>query len=403
MSRAGAGELDRAAFEEIFPWRTGWASAVLTEGLLVPAGAGYRFAHEELGDWVQGAHLDLDRALRSLVHRWYEEVPGGGARVAEERVPAQRSPHPGRRASAASERGLVRGQERRADAASGATPSREPHTLPVPRHRIGPVIQALLLLGRRQGAAALSDRLADLIDAVDRPADLIEAFDLLSTRTDDPATAVRRQGTVIPTAAAGPDEGAARPGAAGDAGPLRDASWWAAHLLSQTLLRVPDAGPYVEVLRLLAGRIVRRSGVEGGTGGQEAPAMSRPARDIADATWGRTPSSDRGSGGGCGCPRRTGSTCCGGWCPRTARRAETGGTETATAGGAGPSRVVTRAGTAARSGSWMWWPGGSSPGPDRAAPALSLVHRRAPAARRGRCGDAADRRSRRAGSPPRPS
>ena len=90
----GQGELDRAAFEEIFPWRTGWASAVLTEGLLVPAGAGYRFAHEELGDWVQGAHLDLDRALRSLVHRWHEEVPGGGARVAEERVPAQRSPHP---------------------------------------------------------------------------------------------------------------------------------------------------------------------------------------------------------------------------------------------------------------------------------------------------------------------
>ncbi|NEE05783.1 hypothetical protein G3M58_04970, partial [Streptomyces sp. SID7499] len=63
--------LDRATFEEIFPWRTGWASAVLAEGLLVPAGAGYRFAHEELGDWVQGAHLDLDAALRSLVHRWH--------------------------------------------------------------------------------------------------------------------------------------------------------------------------------------------------------------------------------------------------------------------------------------------------------------------------------------------
>ncbi|MFD7750562.1 trypsin-like peptidase domain-containing protein [Streptomyces sp. NPDC059757] len=263
----GQGELDRAAFEEIFPWRTGWASAVLTEGLLVPAGAGYRFAHEELGDWVQGAHLDLDRALRSLVHRWYEEVPGGGARAAAERVPAQRSPRTGRPASAASERGHVRGQERRADAPSGATPLREPHTLPVPRHRIGPVIQALLLLGRRQGAAALSDRLADLIDAMDRPADLIEAFEPLSARTDDPAAAARRQGTVIPTAAAGPDEGAARPGGAGDAGPLRDASWWAAHLLSQTLLRVPDAGPHVEVLRLLAGRIVRRSGVEGGTGG----------------------------------------------------------------------------------------------------------------------------------------
>ncbi|MGW5276701.1 trypsin-like peptidase domain-containing protein [Streptomyces sp. NPDC004044] len=248
----GQGELDRAAFEEIFPWRTGWASAVLTEGLLVPAGAGYRFAHEELGDWVQGAHLDLDTALWSLVHRWHEEDPGGGARAAEERVPAQRSPRTSRRASAASERGHVQG----ADAASGAMPAREAHTLPVPRHRIGPVIQALLLLGRRQGAAALSHRLADLIEAMDR----------LSTGTDDPATAARRQGTGIPTAAAGPDGGAARPGGSEDAGPVHDASWWAAHLLSQTLLRVPDAGRHVEVLRLLAGRIVRRSGAEGGTG-----------------------------------------------------------------------------------------------------------------------------------------
>ncbi|MCX5310287.1 serine protease [Streptomyces sp. NBC_00154] len=256
----GQGELDRAAFEEIFPWRTGWASAVLTEGLLVPAGAGYRFAHEELGDWVQGAHLDLDTALRSLVHRWHEEDPGGGARAAEARVPAQRSPRTSRRASTASERGQVQG----ADAASGAMSSREPRTLPVPRHRIGPVIQALLLLGRRQGAAALSHRLADLIEAMDR----------LSTRTDGPATAARRQGTGIPTAAAGPDGGAARPGGAEDVGPLRDASWWAAHLLSQTLLRVPDAGRYVEVLRLLAGRIVRRSGAEGGTGEPEG------ARDV---------------------------------------------------------------------------------------------------------------------------
>lgn len=266
----GQGELDRAAFEEIFPWRTGWAPAVLTEGLLVPAGTGYRFAHEELGDWVQGAHLDLDRALRSLVHRWYEEVPGGGARAVEERVPAQHSPRTGRRASAASEQGHVRGT----DAAYGAGPAREPHTLPVPRHRIGPVTQALLLLGRRQGAAALSHRLTDLIDALDRLADLIEAVDGLSTRTDDPATAARRQGTVIPTAAAGPDEGAARPGGAADADPLRGASWWAAHLLSQTLLRVPDAGPHMEVLRLLAGRIVRRSGAERGAGKPEG------ARDV---------------------------------------------------------------------------------------------------------------------------
>ncbi|MFI0107584.1 trypsin-like peptidase domain-containing protein [Streptomyces globisporus] len=182
----GQGELDRAAFEEIFPWRTGWASAVLTEGLLVPAGAGYRFAHEELGDWVQGAHLDLDAALRSLVHRWHRgsDTP-------------DRTPH---------------------SDASG-----EPRSLPVPRHRIGPVIQAMVLLGRRQGTAALAHRMADLIEALDR------------LWTDE-----------------GPRD--------------EDAAWWAAHLLNGSLLRVTDARPYLGVLRVLAGRITRRSAAPEGPG-----------------------------------------------------------------------------------------------------------------------------------------
>ncbi|NED00416.1 serine protease, partial [Streptomyces sp. SID6648] len=182
----GQGELDRAAFEEIFPWRTAWASAVLTEGLLVPAGAGYRFAHEELGDWVQGAHLDLDAALRSLVHRWHRgsDTP-------------DRAPH---------------------SDASG-----EPRSLPVPRHRIGPVIQAMVLLGRRQGTAALAHRMADLIEALDR------------LWTDE-----------------GPRD--------------EDAAWWAAHLLNGSLLRVTDARPYLGVLRVLAGRITRRSAAPEGPG-----------------------------------------------------------------------------------------------------------------------------------------
>ncbi|MFD4778063.1 trypsin-like peptidase domain-containing protein, partial [Streptomyces sp. NPDC058427] len=220
----GQGELDRAAFEEIFPWRTGWASAVLTEGLLAPAGAGYRFAHEELGDWIQGAHLDLDAALRSLVHRWHaadagEEgagrvphprragsggVPGGrwasGTASGGTRAQASGStwpPVPGSGAAlggasgsgavpalgGASGSGAVRalGHTSAAGSASGAgtvsssggtrasapppgadAEDVEPRILPVPRHRIGPVIQALLLLGRRQGPDALAHRLADL-------------------------------------------------------------------------------------------------------------------------------------------------------------------------------------------------------------------------------------------------
>ncbi|MDT9700734.1 trypsin-like peptidase domain-containing protein [Streptomyces sp. P17] len=158
----GQGELDRATFEAVFPWGpapaglgggTGWASAVLTEGLLVPAGQGYRFAHEEFADWIQGMHLDLDEALRALVHRRRTE---------------------------------------------------DPHPLPVPHHRIGPVVEALLLLARRHTPLQLALRLQELTHALEA----------------DPH------------------------------------SWWAARLLAQALLRVPDATPYTDVLRTLADRIV---------------------------------------------------------------------------------------------------------------------------------------------------
>lgn len=176
----GQGELDRAEFEELFPWTTGWAAAVLTEGLLVPAGAGYRFAHEEVGDWIQGAHLDLDAALDALVHQDAAEEPPG---------------------------------------------------LPVPRHRIGPVVQALLLLDRLQGPAALARRLEALIDAVEG-------------------------------AGAGEDG----PGAGPDGAGVEDAVWWGARLLGETLLRVPDVRPYLGVLRLLAERVASGSGTAPGSG-----------------------------------------------------------------------------------------------------------------------------------------
>jgi hypothetical protein len=162
----GQGELDRESFEAVFPWRsaparlgggTGWARAVLTEGLLVPAGPGYRFADEEFADWLQGLHLDVDEALRSLVLR--------------------------RRTGEAADR-----------------------PLPVPRHRIGPVVQALLHLGRDRGTAELGRRLTALVAATE-------------TSTD---------------------------------------TWWAARLLSGTLLGLPDASPYTTLLRLLADRIAAR-------------------------------------------------------------------------------------------------------------------------------------------------
>lgn len=158
---AGHGGLDPETFEAVFPAGrapdlpggvTGWAAAVLDEGLLVPAGTGYRFAHAALADWLQGAHLDVDGALRALVH----DRPG---------------PH---------------------------GPDAVPH------HRVGPVVQALLLLARQHGTGRLASRLADLTHALD-----------------------------------------ADPG-----------SWWAVRLLTGTLARLPDATPYTDVLRLLTDRIV---------------------------------------------------------------------------------------------------------------------------------------------------
>ncbi|MET8754686.1 hypothetical protein ABZW32_32015 [Streptomyces sp. NPDC004667] len=157
----GQGQLDRASFEELFPWRTGWASAVLTEGLLVPAGPGYRFAHEELSDWLQAAHLDVPTALDTLVHH------------------------------------------------GPATPGP-----PVPRHRIGPVLEAL----RRLPPAETRGVLTRLVGA-------------LNTFTEQPAD---------------PD------------GPVHpDRPWWAARLLRGTLLAAPDAARHLPVLHALAEHVAR--------------------------------------------------------------------------------------------------------------------------------------------------
>ncbi|CAM5530448.1 hypothetical protein GCM10010329_56420 [Streptomyces spiroverticillatus] len=169
----GQGELDRASFEEIFPWRTGWASAVLTEGVLVPAGAGYRFAHEEVADWVQGAHLDLGEAVEGLVWHSAHDVPTG--------EPAPEAPR----------------------------------VLPVPRHRIGPVVEALLLLERHLGPDQLTTQLRELIQA------------LATLDGDDP-------------------------------------HWWASRLLAETLLRVPDLAPYRPVLKELAETLTTHSLQAGG-------------------------------------------------------------------------------------------------------------------------------------------
>ncbi|MCJ0872349.1 serine protease [Streptomyces sp. AP-93] len=162
----GQGQLDRASFEELFPWRSGWASAVLAEGLLVPAGEGYRFAHEEFADWVQAAHLDLPAALDTL------------------------------------------GRD-------------------VPRHRIGPVLEAVGLLPPGERTAALQ-RLVALLGE--------------------------------------------------DTGP--EPRWWAARLVGETLLRAPDATPCLEVLHALAEHLARPAPAGGTPPGADPP---RPAPAAATA------------------------------------------------------------------------------------------------------------------------
>ncbi|MEU5957776.1 trypsin-like peptidase domain-containing protein [Streptomyces sp. NPDC047525] len=214
----GQGELDRASFEEVFPWGAGWASAVLTEGLLVPAGDGYRFAHEELADWIQGMHLDVDGALWSLVHRHRGPVPEAA--------------------------------------------------LPVPRHRIGPVIQALLLLDRQRGPAELEPRLRDLArfgEPCSSPGESAPGIQgragrlptAVETAADsEPAPVVgrrsaRRSGPPLLERSRELGEGWAQPSMPG-ADTQGDAYWWATHLVSETLSRVGDATPYLGLLKDLA-------------------------------------------------------------------------------------------------------------------------------------------------------
>ncbi|MEV7602088.1 S1C family serine protease [Kitasatospora sp. NPDC089797] len=120
MLGAEPGALGREAFEELFPVDGGWATAVLAEGLFVPAGPGFRFAHGEFADWLQGRHLDLDAALRMLLGEAEDTPPGP-----EEAGPA------------------------------------------VPRHRIGPVAAALRRVGETWGAPALDPWLHRIWRALD--------------------------------------------------------------------------------------------------------------------------------------------------------------------------------------------------------------------------------------------
>ena len=177
MLGPGSGALSQDDFEEVFP--DVWGPAVLAEGLLVPAGPGYRFAHEELSDWLQGVHLDLPAALGSLLG---DALP----------------PRP----ALSHRRGGPRG-------VAVPPPPRPPGAgIPVPRHRIGPVREALL-------------------------------------RVEQPEVHLSRLVLCLD----GPE--AAAPGS----GP----HWWAVNLLTSVLLRLPDPAEHLPLLRSLAARMSGRA------------------------------------------------------------------------------------------------------------------------------------------------
>ncbi|MFE7392904.1 trypsin-like peptidase domain-containing protein [Streptomyces sp. NPDC057582] len=187
---------------------------------------------------VQRDRIEPGTYVRIAAHGWREaRVPGAvpvtyGAAGRSHRVGAALEPALGTDGSDALR---LRG------AAIGG-PVLDPQTGAV-RAVLGTALRAA------HAAAGFAHRLADLIEAMDR----------LSTRTDGGA------------GGRAPADGAER------TGPLRDASWWAAHLLAETLLRVPDARPYLGVARLLTGRIVRRAGALG-TYGEFSPWFWRRLR-----------------------------------------------------------------------------------------------------------------------------
>uniref|UniRef100_UPI0015EE82C8 serine protease n=1 Tax=Streptomyces albidus (ex Kaewkla and Franco 2022) TaxID=722709 RepID=UPI0015EE82C8 len=183
----GQGAVGRADFEEVFPRRSGWRSAVLEEGVLEEAGDQFRFVDEEFADWLQGRHLEVEAALAALVHERAGQSAELEASAAYGRSCAPAGPH-------------------------------------VPRHRVGPVVQALLLCDRLEGPAVLERHLLPLIDV---------CF-----------------GGVAP-----------------------ESVWWATRLLKDTLRRVNDARPYDGVLTRLAQRIAAD-----GHGGDFGPGFWRRLR-----------------------------------------------------------------------------------------------------------------------------
>ncbi|MFG3115812.1 hypothetical protein ACGF4C_15540 [Streptomyces sp. NPDC048197] len=253
------GALDRPSFEEVFPVRAGWSAAVLAEGLLVPAGPGYRFAHDEFGEWLQGAHVDLDLLT----------VPGHRpAPVVEALLRLARQA--GRVQLAFRLAELVPTATATATAAATATVAADGEgllgashgggLLPAPREDVPQ--PPLLTCGGDSGGG----------DSGDGGSWVCGSWDCDSCDGPAPDVPVEGAGPTVlggePESESepwrGPGPGALGEGAAVAASRPVGGPRWARQLLAGVLLELPDAGPYTGVLRLLADRITERSLRAGG-------------------------------------------------------------------------------------------------------------------------------------------
>ncbi|WP_037838414.1 serine protease [Streptomyces sp. NRRL S-337] len=259
------GALDRPSFEEVFPVRAGWSAAVLAEGLLVPAGPGYRFAHDEFGEWLQGAHVDLDLLT----------VPGHRpAPVVEALLRLARQAGQVQLAFRLAE--LVPTATADGEGPLGA--SRGGGLLPAPGEDV-PQPPLLTCRGDRgdddsgdghfRGGGSCD---CDSCDGPSRDGDSWAWDSWAWESCDGRSPDVTDAGAEPPVPGGAPELEpwpGLRPGAWGEGAAVAslrpvDGPRWARQLLAGVLLRLPDAGPYTGVLRLLADRITERSLRAGG-------------------------------------------------------------------------------------------------------------------------------------------
>ncbi|MEE4423443.1 hypothetical protein [Streptomyces bugieae] len=299
------GALDRPSFEEVFPARAGWSAAVLAEGLLVPAGPGYRFAHDEFGEWLQGAHVDLD--LLTVPGHRPAPVVEALRRLARQ---AGRVQLTFRLAELVPMATAADGGPLGATSGSGLPPApREDEPQPQP---------AFLSCDGGAGGSSDCGGSGDGDGCDGSSPDVPDSKAVPGVPGVRGLPGVPDEGGESAVPGGGPEaERGSEPDALGEGAAIAsprpvDGPRWARQLLTGVLLEVPDAGPYTGVLRLLADRITERSLRAGGFAHTGLDAfgpwfwerLALADKDRLDLLRRLVPADGRGAGGAVGTPAR---------------------------------------------------------------------------------------------------